>query len=60
MFWFIQHVFIALLSSGGSLATKCVPLKNESCEIRPTHIDLNPVECNYYPFIINLDKYNGI
>ena len=27
--------------------------------IRPTLIDLNPVELNYYPFMIILDKYSG-
>ena len=26
---------------------------------RPTLIDLNPVEPNYYPFIISFDKCNG-
>ena len=27
--------------------------------IRPTLIDLNPVEFNYYPFMISLDKCDG-
>ena len=27
---------------------------------RRTFIDLHPVELNYYPFIISLDKCNGI
>ena len=27
--------------------------------VRPTLIDLNPVEPNYYPFIIRLDVCNG-
>ena len=27
--------------------------------IRPTCIDLNVVERNYYPFVINLGKCNG-
>ena len=26
--------------------------------IRPTLIDLNPVELNYYPFMVNLDKFS--
>ena len=34
-------------------------LNNEPCIIRPTIIDLNPVELNYYPFMINLDKLDG-
>ena len=28
--------------------------------VRPTLIDLNPVELKYYPFMISLDKCNGI
>ena len=27
--------------------------------VRPTPIDLNPVELQYYPFMISLDKCNG-
>ena len=27
--------------------------------VRPTLIDLNPVELTYYPFMIILDKCNG-
>ena len=55
---FIKQVFIPLLSFNGSLAKKCVSLSNEPCMARPTLTDLNPNEINYYPFIINLDKYN--
>ena len=42
-----------------SLATKCMSLNNEPCMIRPTLIDLNPVELNYYSFMISLDECNG-
>ena len=42
----------------GSLATKCVSLINELCMARPTFIDLNLHELNYYPFTISLDKCN--
>ena len=45
-----------LLSSIKSLAAKCVSLNNEPCMARPTLIDLNPTELNYYPFTISLDK----
>ena len=31
-------------------------LYNEPCMVRSAFIDLNPVEFNYYPFIISLDK----
>ena len=34
-------------------------LKNERCAIRPTPIDLYPVELNYYLFTISLDKCSG-
>ena len=60
MFRLIKRVFInALLSFSGSLATKCMSLNNEPCVIRPNLIDLNPVELNYYSFIISLDKCSG-
>ena len=44
-----------LLSLGGSLATKCVLLNNALCMTRPTRLDLNPVEPNYFSFMIILD-----
>ena len=47
------------LSLSRSLATKCVSLNKEPCMIRPTLIDLNPIELIYYPFMISLDKCNG-
>ena len=59
MFRLIKQVFITLLSFSGSLAIKCVSLNNEPCMIRPILIDLNPVELNYYPFMISLDKCNA-
>ena len=46
------------MSFSGSLTAKCVPLNNQPCMIRPTLTDLNPVELNYYPFMISLDKFN--
>ena len=59
MFRFIKQVFTISLSFHGSLATKFVSLNKEKCRTRPTLIDLNPVELNYYPFMISLDKCNG-
>ena len=55
-------LFIVLLSFSSSLArvakvfdrTKCLFLNDEPCMIRPTLIDLNPVELKYYPFMISL------
>ena len=53
-------MFVLLLSFSGSLATwKCVSLNNEPCMARFTLFDLNPVELNYYPFMISLNKCNG-
>ena len=34
-------------------------LNNEPCMIRPTLIDLNAIELNYFPFMISLDKCKG-
>ena len=39
--------------------TECLSLNDEPCIIRPTLIDLNPVERKYYPFMISLDKCTG-
>ena len=48
-------MFIVLLTFK-SLAIKFVSLNNEPCMARPIFIGLNPVEPNYYPFMISLDK----
>ena len=42
-----------------SLATECLSLNDQSFMIRPTLIDLNPVELKYYPFMISSDKCHG-
>ena len=55
-------MFIVLLSFSESLARhgmKCLFLNYEPCMVRPTLIDLNLVELEYYPFMISLDKYTG-
>ena len=52
-------MFIILLSFREPLVTKCLSLNNETCIVRPTLIDLNPVELKYYRFMISLNKYNG-
>ena len=59
MFRLIKQVFIVLLNFSGSLVTKCVSLNNELCMSRPNLIDLNPIELNYYPFMVSLDKCSG-
>ena len=59
MFSLIQQVFIVLLSFSESLAcdrTRCLFLNDELCVVKPTLIELNPVEVKYYPLIISLYK----
>ena len=61
MFSLIKQVFIVLLNFIESLArdqTKCLILNDEPCMVKPTLINLNPVELKYYLFIISLDKYS--
>ena len=55
----IKQVFLALLNFRGSLATKYVSVNNEQLMIRPTFLDINSIELNYYTFIIILDKCNA-
>ena len=52
-------MFIVLLSFSESLATKCLFLSDESCMVRPTPIDLNPVDLKYYSLMTSLDKCSG-
>ena len=55
-------MFIVLLGFSSSLAhkqTKCLFLNDEPCMVRPTLIDLNPVELKQYPFMVSLDKCSG-
>ena len=59
MFSLFKQVFIVLLIFISSLVTKCMYLNNDPFMVRPSLIDLNPVELKYYPFIISLDKCNG-
>ena len=40
-------MFTVLLSFSESLATKCLFLNDEPCMIRPTLMDMNPVELKY-------------
>ena len=48
-----------LLSFSSSLKTQCLFLNYEPCIVRPTFIDLNDVQLNYYPFMIGWDKCSG-
>ena len=56
MFSLIKEVFIILLSLSESLAidrTKCLFLNHELYMVRPTLIDMNPVQLKYYSFMIS-------
>ena len=53
MFRFTKQLLIVLLSFSRSLATKCVTLSNESCLSRTNLINLNPIELDYYSFVIS-------
>ena len=55
----VKKVFLALFSFSKSLAAECLLLYNEPFMARPTLIELNPVACNYCPFMISLHKCNG-
>ena len=50
--------FIVLLNSLARAAdlTKCLFWNHEPCMVRPTIIDINPVEHRFYPFMIRLNK----
>ena len=57
-------MFVVLLSFSKSLAhvakvydqTKCLLLNAEPCMVKPTLIDMNPVELKYDAFMISLNK----
>ena len=34
-------------------------LNHEPCIVRPTLININPVELKYYPFVISINKRTG-
>ena len=56
------NLFIVILSFSEFLAhngTKYLFLDDEPCMVRPTIIDMNPVELKYYPFMISLNKCTG-
>ena len=56
MFSLIKQVFIVLLGFSESLAKQYLFLNDDPCMVRPTLIDVNPVELKCYPFMISLVK----
>ena len=63
MFRLFKQVFIALLSSNGSLATRCIILNTESYFAKSTMVDLNYDDVSqglhHYPFMTN-ESYDTI
>ena len=58
-FGLLSQLTIALLSFSKYLTTKCISLNIGLCMTSLTFVDLDPVELDYYPFIVSLDKCNG-
>ena len=61
MYGFIKRTFIVmvvvLLGFGGSLATKCTSMNNQSCMVRITLTDLNPDEFeSLLSMFVSLDR----
>ena len=52
-------LFIVLLSFSESSAIKNLFLNDEPWIARPILIDMNPVELEYYPFMISLNIFTG-
>ena len=58
----MSSLFILLLSFSSTLArdrTEYLFLNYEPCMVRPTIIDMNPVEFKYYLFMISVNKCTG-
>ena len=51
-------MFFVLLSFSSSLAAKYLSLNDKQWKVRPTLLDLNPIEFRYYPLMISLGKCN--
>ena len=56
MFSLIKQIVTVLLSFSSSFGTKFVSFNDELWMFRPTLINLNPIEIEFYPFLISLDK----
>ena len=52
-------MFNGFLSFSKSLATNCMSKNNKQWKSRIIFVDLNPIELEYYPLVISLDKCNG-
>ena len=59
MFSLIKQIVTVLLSFSSSFGTKFVSFNDELWMVRPTFINLNPIEIEFCPFLISLDKWNG-
>ena len=46
-------------SASNSKRPKNLPLNNQSCQARPTLVDINSDETLFYPFVDNVNKCGG-
>ena len=59
MYWLIKEAFISWLCFSESLASKCMSLNNEPWMVSSTLFNLDPVDLDYYSFMISLEKCSG-
>ena len=55
---FNLFIVLSFNSSLERYPTKCLFLNNEPCMVRPTLIDMDPVQLRYYPFMTRLNLKN--
>ena len=58
MFSLTKQVFIVLLSLTRDW-TRCLFSNDEPCMVRPTSVDMNPFNFEYYLFMISSNKCTG-
>ena len=68
MFDFYKRMFIDLLSictagsfcepltSNSKVRLKCISLNNQSCQARPTLVDIKSNDTLFYPFTVSVNK----
>ena len=56
MYWLIKEALISWLCFSESLASKCMSLNNEPWMVSSTLFNLDPVDLNYYSFMISLEN----
>ena len=59
MFVFLKSCFFTAMTFFSRNALKYVSMNNQECKIRSEMIDINSNEPTFYPYIIEVNKYNG-